>query len=341
VSARRQLSVVALVALAATLVATGARAEPDGGAPPPASGASADVEVRVAVSPTEGLMTGDAVTLDITVVARSGDDVAVPKQSFLPFEVRAKNARTEDAGDGRARHVFELELLAFEPGIHTLGPVQVRVVSPGGSIDTVETDSVTVTVGSLIANEPNAEPKPPTEPVTVMQDDPTLLWLGGSLLALALVVLLTLLIARWWNRRRAAAKPPPPPRPAHEVALEQLARLRLDRPRAETEGRLVEWVDGVSDTLRQYLGGRFRFEGLESTTDEVLAHLRRVALSETLRTEVAAILGECDLIKFARVSPEPARCDELLEGASRVVHRTQPMAQAPSPAPAPAPEVRA
>jgi hypothetical protein len=281
-------------------------------------------DVAIAVSPTEGLVTGDVVTVTITATARAGHDVAVPKQSFLPLEVRRKAAHDEPADDGRVTHRFELELLAFEPGEHQVGPVTLRVVSPDGLMATVETDAVPIQVASLIANEPSAEPKPPTEPVTVMQDDHTFLYLAGALAAAALVALLTLLIARWWRRRREAARPPPPPRPAHEVALERLGRLRLDRPRAEAEGRLVEWVDGVSDALREYLGGRYAFEGLESTTDEVLAHLRRVALSETIRTDVSALLGECDLVKFAQMSPEPDRCDALLEGAYRVVHRTEP-----------------
>jgi hypothetical protein len=324
---------------AVLLLCTAVRAQdpPDAGESEEAIPSTELPEVSVTVSPTDDLVTGDVVQLTITALARPGDDVAVPKQSFLPLEVRTKQAHTETTEGGRVRHRFELELLAFEPGDHEVGPVELRVVSPDGLMATVETDPVRIRVASLLANEPAAEPKPPTEPVTVMQDDHTLLWFGGALLAAALVALLTLLLSRWWRRRRAAAAPPPPPRPAHEVVLERLSRLQRDRPRAEMEGRLVEWVDGVSDALRDYLGGRYGFEGLESTTGEVLAHLRRVALSETIQTDVASLLGECDLVKFAQVSPEPDRCDAMLEGAYRVVHRTQPMT---STGPAPAQEAR-
>lgn len=314
---RRAVALLALCALPATAWAQDAPAAAD----PP------DVEITAA--PTEDLVTGDAVTLTLTAIADADDEVAVPKQSFTPFEVRKKNVREQDTEDGRKKLVFELELLAFEPGDHVVGPVELRVVTADGVIRTVETDPVRIHVGSLTANEPNPEPKPPTEPVPVMEDDYTLLWILGGLAAIGLVALLTLLLARWWRRRKAAAAPPPPPRPADEVALEKLHALRRDRELAEREGRLVEWVDGVSDALRAYLGGRYGFEGLESTTDEALGHLRAVALPDSVVTEVTALLGECDLVKFAQASPEPERCDVLLEGAYRVVHRTRPASADP------------
>ncbi|MFW6050337.1 MAG: hypothetical protein ACODAU_04140 [Myxococcota bacterium] len=297
-----------------------------------ASSESADMAPQMEVRPTEGLVTGDTVTLTISLDVDAEDAVAVPEQSFAPFEVRRKDVREEPTEAGRTRHLFSLELLAFEPGEHRVGPVELQVTTADGHIRTATTRTATVRVGSLLANEPNAEPKPPTEPVRVMEDDYTLLWILGGLAAIAAVALLTLLLARWWRRRRAAAAPPAPPRPAHEVALEKLHALRGDRLRAEQEDRLVEWVDGVSDALRQYLGGRYGFVGLESTSDEVLSHLRHAALSEPLITEVSALLGECDLVKFAQVSPEPERCDDLLEGAYRVVQRTRPAEPAPPPA---------
>ncbi|MFW5877038.1 MAG: hypothetical protein ACOCXM_09900 [Myxococcota bacterium] len=313
-------SAVALVALCVLPATVWGQDAPTPADPP-------DVEITAA--PTEDLVTGDAVTLTITAIADADDDLAVPKQSFAPFEVRKKNVREEDAEDGLQKLVFELELLAFEPGDHVVGPVELRVVTADGVIRTVETDPVNLEVGSLTANEPNPEPKPPTEPVPVMEDDYTLLWILGGLALIGLVALLTLLAARWWRRRKAAAAPPPPPRPADEVALERLHALRDDRALAEEEGRLVEWVDGVSDALRAYLGGRYGFEGLESTTDEALHHLRAMALPEAVVTEVTALLGECDLVKFAQASPQPERCDVLLEGAYRVVQRTRPTPATP------------
>ena len=41
--------------------------------------------------------------------------------------------------------------------------------------------------------------------------------------------------------------------------------------------RFADFFDRVNDAVREYLGARFGFDGLESTTDETLAALRRAA----------------------------------------------------------------
>ena len=65
--------------------------------------------------------------------------------------------------------------------------------------------------------------------------------------------------------------PPPPPRPG-------TSRSKLDAVRRETRQLLSDGASASSwielDALREYLGGRYGFDGLESTTDEVLSRLK-------------------------------------------------------------------
>ena len=82
------------------------------------------------------------------------------------------------------------------------------------------------------------------------------------------------LVYRWLQRARSPSPPPPPPRPPWEVALESSTRSR-HAGLLETQ-RFAEYFDRVNDAVREYLGARFGFDGLESTTDEMLAALRRV-----------------------------------------------------------------
>ena len=280
----------------------------------------------ISVDPIDGLMTGDVFTLRITADAVTGDDLAIPRdQDFAPFEILDRRVRTEARG-GRTVHVFELDLLALEPGAHELPPVRIRVVTREQVVGEVTTTPRPVTIGSVLGNEPNAEPRPPTQPVTVMQEDDTLWWILGALGIVLVTALLTLLFARWYRRRREAAKPPPPPRPAWEIAIEKLEALRQDRPAAVEEERVDQWVDGVSDALREYLGHRYGFDGLESTTDEVIAELRKSKVVGVSQDEIVAILHDCDLVKFAQAHFDAEQCDELLAGGFRVVRATTPKA---------------
>lgn len=279
-------------------------------------------EVHASIEGNPEMHTGDALTLTLRATVGAEDEVAVPKQSFAPFEVLGKNVKVVGSPEGMRTFEFRLVLLALEPGSHRLGPVRLQIVRRDGTIETQETNAVDVDVASVLGNEPNAEPAPPTPPVPVLEEDFTLLYVGLALLGIAAVALGTLVIARHLERRRARALPPPPPRPAWEVAFDALGGLRRDLTSAFAEGRGVSWIDHLSDALRAYLGARFGFEGLESTTDETLARLREARLRGTSVPEIATILGECDLVKFANVSPDEDRARSLLESAERVVRAT-------------------
>ena len=133
-----------------------------------------------------------------------------------------------------------------------------------------------------------------------------------------------------WRKRPKPVPPPPPPRPPWEVALERLDEIR-HAGLLETQ-RYGEYFDRVSDAVRQYLGARFGFDGLESTTDEMLAALRRVPHFGLPIAEVAAFLQECDLVKFADVTPSFEECQRALAQAERIVRTTMPR---PAPVPPP------
>ena len=63
-----------------------------------------------------------------------------------------------------------------------------------------------------------------------------------------------------------------------------------------------------SEIIREYLGGRFGFDSLELTTDELIAELRAPAPGrELVLGEIEGWLSACDLVKFAKISPTAAR----------------------------------
>ena len=109
--------------------------------------------------------------------------------------------------------------------------------------------------------------------MVVEQDDYRLLIVLGALLAIALGALLAWLFMRWWQKRDRPEPAPPPPPPPWETALTELHELERGRAAAFAEGRTEQWVDAVSDSIRAYLGRRFGFHGLESTTDEIADQL--------------------------------------------------------------------
>ncbi len=327
---------------------------------------------------------GWAATLAITVRHGKGERV-LPAGLDLSAAIEAKKyLKTAgfvipDQDGGAAAHLWTepevkdrgysvthldlpLVVLPEKPGRNTmeLPPLPVAVQRANGEVATVCTHPHVIGVEDPIANAPQAEPKknPPPRPQreewTALKK--ALLWGSLGLLAGALIA---------WFAYRQLTKPkppvpPPPPRPPWEIALERLDEVRhaglLDA------GRHAEYFDRVSDAVRGYLGARFGFDGLESTSDEILAALKKQAIGFVRidaasehnaptpgipLDEVRHFLAECDLVKFANLTPTPDQCASALVSGEHIVRSTMPystpgatpppLVPPPSPPPAPAP----
>ena len=284
-------------------------------------------EPTIALDAPPGTTLGDSIDVILTVAVAATDEAAVPEQPFTPFEILDKKLSVELSPDGKLKtFTFELQLLCFEAGVHELGPIRVRVTSAAGELIELESNTSTIEVQSLLANEPDAQLKPPTQPVVVEQDDYRLLIALGILLAIALGALLAWLFMRWWQKRDRPEPAPPPPPPPWETALTELHELERGRAEAISEGRTEQWVDAVSDSIRAYLGRRFGFHGLESTTDEIADQLRRAKSLAIEPQDALGFLGQCDLVKFAKASLADEASLTLIDEALTLVDRTRPAA---------------
>jgi hypothetical protein len=231
-----------------------------------------------------------------------------------------------DAKTGRRQTTLELLLVALpsEPGRHTLvlPSLPISIARASSDIITLCTKPHSILVEDPTASTPDAQPRP-NPPPRVQREEWTgveraLSWgalgaAGGSALAW---------LAYRWGKRPKPMPPPRPPRPAWEVALERLDEVR-HAGLLETK-RFAEFFDRVNDAVRECLGARFGFDGLESTTDETLAALRRIPHFRFPMPEVAAFLQDCDLVKFADVTPTPEECQRALIEAEKVVRATMP-----------------
>lgn len=322
---------VALLLAACALAPGAARADDAGAAPAVAQAAPAEAPAALGAKLSVKLAkadiaVGDLAELALEVDAPAGAEVAFPEQPLGPLEQVRRDVTTREE-NGRTITTFTLGLLALEPGEVTLPALDLRVIGQNGELEHLRSTPQKVKVTSRIANEPNAEPKPATGPVAVVQDDYTLAWVGLGLLGAALVALTTLYVSRWLKARPKPPVPLPPPRPPWEIALEELSVLAGQKTQLLAEERGEVFVDRVSDTLRAYLGRRYGFDGLESTTAEVVATLEQLRPDKLSLSGVSLLLEQCDLVKFARATPDEEQCEDLFNGALGLVRATTPEAR--------------
>lgn len=298
-------------------------------------------------------LSGYAATLHVVVTHGRGETV-LPRGLELKSESDAARALAaagfdlpdQDAGAGvrlsRADSVagksaglqttLDLPLVALprEPGRHTLTlpPLPVAIARANGDVITLCTKEHRLVVDDPTASTPNARPRsnPPArsqrEEWTALER--ALLWVCAGVAAGALVAWAVV----WWRRRPKPLPPPPPPRIPWELALERLNEVR-HAGLLETK-RFSVFFDRINDAVREYLGARFGFDGLESTTDETLAALRRVPHFSPSLAEIAGFLQQCDLVKFADYIPAVEECERALVEAERIVRATMPAAREPA-----------
>lgn len=231
----------------------------------------------------------------------------------------------KDAGT-RAKTEIRLPLIPLpkQAGRHVLElpPLPIAVARASGEVQTLCTTSAKITVEDPLAGTPAAEPTkdPPARPQRE-------LWTAARDLAVALLIAIptALALALLFLRFKDAFKkapPPVPPRPAWEVALSRLQALEqeglLDRHEYEL------FLDGVVDTLREYLGSRYGFDGLECTTREILRQLEQRAPDFSSMLDVRGLLQRTDLVKFARRLPTIDECREAIDQVRRIVRTTTP-----------------
>ena len=265
---------------------------------------------------------------NIRALERAGLYLPDPDGGAGPVLVRTESGE-------RATTKLELSFvpLPAKPGRNTLviPPFPISVARASGDVLVLCTAPHEVVIEDPIANTSN--PAPRLNPPAREQREE---WssLKNALLIGAVAVVLGALVA-WllgrWLRRPRPVPPPPPPRPPWEVALEELFDVR--HAGLIAEGRLAEHFDRVSDTLRKYLGARYGFDGLESTTREALSVLRNVKPLVGPLDAVEQFLRQADLVKFAKTVPSAEDGELALVRAEHIVRETLPTSLAPGAAP--------
>jgi hypothetical protein len=332
-----------------TLFAGEARADADAGVASPTSDCVERIaegavrpEMKVTFPPRQ--TSGYAARLHVEITHQKGETVLPDGLTIDPSADHAKRVQsaqfsfTDPAGgfapevkrgDESGDHVtttvdLPLVPLPKNPGRNqlVLPPLPIVVARKNGAVSTLCTPPQVATVEDPTSATPEAKPKPNPPPMP-QREEWTLLRQIVQWGAIGILIggLLSYVIYRIATRPKPLP-PPPPPRPPWEVALERL--LALQRSTLLHDERYEEYTDRVSDAVRGYLGARYGFDGLESTTDEITLALKRAALLGVTHAEVSAFLMESDLVKFAGQSSSRTECERLLTWAESIVRNTMP-----------------
>jgi hypothetical protein len=277
----------------------------------PESGGALQVEAAV---DTNVVTIGDLLTYRVLVQGGDERRLRFPDwEGDLPFEIRARQP-VEPEKDLRG---VQYQLVFWDTGHYVIPPYQVQILKADSTVDyTLITDSLPVTVASVLAGTDTPTLRPIKGPVPIRKPVP---WRTLALGAAALLLVAGLVY--FWKRRLPPEKRTElhwtPTRPPDEVALEALQELQQHPP-----GEVKEYYVRLSHILRAYVEHSFFIKALEMTTEEIRAHRELFPFSDGTWEEWLTVLTRADVTKYARHVPSPELQRQDLDWAFRFVRDT-------------------
>jgi len=213
-------------------------------------------------------------------------------------EATAEATEADEAGELRRRWRVAL----WRVGTYLSPPMTIRY-RLGGAVLSEPVQSVSIEVPSLLADADEASPRPSIPPLDLPAESS---WFAPLLVAIP-ALLLALLVLRFFRQDAA-----PTLNQAERLALDDLADLANQNLPPALAYPLVAAI------LRDFLQNSLQISAREMTTREVIDAVRDDGLlPDGLRANLADLLEQADLVKFARVEPDSADTARFIRFARR------------------------
>jgi hypothetical protein len=278
--------------------------------------------VATRVTTPARLTVGDRFDVALTVTAAKRSLITGPLAESLGVFVVADEKRSTKSGAKADESTYHLSVAGFKTGRQPV-PVFTFVVQNGQAVDTLTSDTASVTIASVLPGQMKdiRGLKPPeTFP------NPWLWLIPAALLAALVLAWVARSLMRRLRRLREQAEAPLPPWEEALQALDSLPwREWLDA------GQVKRYYFALSEVLKRYIERRFEFHAVEQTTTEMLASMR--TYKTPMRDDIGRFLTRSDLVKYAKLVPPDDEATAAIAQVREFVMRTKPE---PAPAASPA-----
>jgi len=268
-------------------------------------------------------MVGEDVEWHVWITVPAGVRMLAPEGLDVPEDLLLLREgialKREILSGDHVRYDLTVPLRVAGVGWIRIPAQRLRFELPAGGEIGVTVPKVRFHTGTHFPTEVDPAPAAPVPPVPLAETHWVLIWALIILGVAVTAVATTLAVIRW--RRLHRRQPPPPPVPPHERARARLMRLAASD--LLEKGAFAAYYTELSETLREYLGGRFDFDSMDLTTTELTQRLKRVRMEGMILEEVVVMLGDFDLVKFAKVEPTPDSARDALRQVERLVERTR------------------
>ncbi|MBF0343812.1 MAG: hypothetical protein HQL06_06230 [Nitrospirae bacterium] len=260
--------------------------------------------------------TGDTINYTIEVRKSKGLDLQLTDYNTGSDNLTIVDSSTYQTGFFNKSTIRRYKLRSYTPGTYKLPPAVVKYKRPHqADYNEVKTAELTVEVKSTLKETATTDIKDIKDLEETKK--PWLYVIIGATV-LALMALITYLI----RKRRAAKAKPLVRKAAHEIAYEDLDRLRASN--LLSDGLIKEYFTELSAIVRHYIEDRFSLKAPEMTTEEFLDKMKTSAQLPPAQKELLKdFLKRSDMVKFARYGPTSEEIEASFAAAKRFVDETK------------------
>lgn len=280
------------------------------------------LRVQVEMS-SNRILLSDLLAVRITVISPSGAQIQWPDLAEAAGDFQIRNWDEEGRqllSDGRIQSVRLYHLEPLRTGDLQIPPLTFQWIPVSDAASTtLITESMPVAVTTTLPEDLSQVSLADIEDVVEIKGHAFTVRIA-VIAAFAILAAGAVIFLRSRSRKVLAAQKIY--KPAHEIAL---ARIRsLAGQNLIEQGRVKEFYERLSDTLRHYIEARFSLRAPERTTEEFLDELKSSSvLTPDHKQDLREFLRHSDLVKFAKHQPTRQQSDQSLQMAERFVENTK------------------
>lgn len=271
--------------------------------------------------------------IDLTLVVSQPKTVKVQFPQFKDTIVKSievvEMGKIDTVGtdNGRLNLIQKIRITSFDSGLHYIPPIKFEILGKiANSFATTNENGLTV-----VNPFENVDPKKGVFDIKTVIVIP---WSWTELLpyvgwVVAGWILIAILLALFFNfkKRRGSLvemllkdKPKEPP---YVIALRELERIREEK--SWQKGEAKRFYSDLTDVVREYIEERYGVPALESTSDELIALLKKGRFTEDSKLALLSeVVQQADLVKFAKYIPTADECEKHLSKSRQFVEFTMP-----------------
>ncbi len=238
---------------------------------------------------------------------------------FVPLYI-INSATRDDSGPGGEKQVnIKIQLSYYRPGIYVLP--EIKIAGSDGVTISYRIPSVTIEESNKEGKLEDIEP-----PVSLSGNYTRIIWLIAAVL---LAIAAAAAVYYYLKKRKKPAEPEAPPVPPIEIFLSEVESLKLRE--LIDQGKVNEYVFGISIIFRRYLSSMLMFDAAEMTTDEIASRIKRYMPGEMYQICGEMILSNMrlwDFSKFAEFAPSTELLLDNLEATVSTAKKISAMTEA-------------